>query len=56
MPFNYIIIKVTTAVLLACALGGCTATTPTQTPGSQASDSSGVTVFGTVDVGVGRTQ
>ncbi|AVP56426.1 hypothetical protein [Pulveribacter suum] len=44
---------------LAAALGGCTATSGTAahqpgTADSQQGDSSGVTVFGTVDLSVGR--
>ena len=47
-----------TAVVIALgvfgALAGCTTTgSSAKSPGSQAGDSSGVTVFGTMDVGVG---
>ena len=42
------------ALGISGALAGCTTTgTSAKSPGSQAGDSSGVTVFGTMDVGVG---
>lgn len=45
------------AAWLGCMLGACTATSPSANPqGSQAGDRSGVTVFGTVDAGVGRVK
>lgn len=38
----------------ACTLAACTTTgSSAMAPGSQAGDASGVTVFGTMDVGVG---
>ncbi|WP_353235959.1 hypothetical protein [Diaphorobacter ruginosibacter] len=44
------------AMLAACALAACTATTPNRDAGSQAGDPGGVTVFGTVDAGIGRVK
>ena len=49
-------LKSTLALLLAGALGACTATGPSpmsESAGEARSGASGVTVFGTVDVGVG---
>ena len=52
IPFS---LKTVALILVAAsALGACTATTTSANPpGSQAGDRTGVTVFGTVDAGVG---
>lgn len=43
------------AALIVSILSACT-TKPANPQGSQAGDSSGMTVFGTVDAGVGRVK
>lgn len=57
MRFRFLSCRVAALVIALGAAGmfaGCTATgSSARSPGSQAGDSSGVTVFGTVDAGVG---
>ncbi|QNN57083.1 hypothetical protein H9K76_21805 [Diaphorobacter ruginosibacter] len=51
MPWTTI--RVVAAVLALCGLAACTSTTPHRDAGSMAGQPTGVTVFGTVDMGVG---
>lgn len=44
------------AALCAATLAGCAGGSPGHAPGSQASDSSGITVFGTIDANVSHTR
>ncbi|MPM47779.1 hypothetical protein SDC9_94497 [bioreactor metagenome] len=56
-PTSFRLMFAALVAAVACALSACTTTTSSAgSPGSQAGDRSGVTVFGTVDAGVGAVK